>query len=37
MVTLTPTKVVLYVFSPLLHEVDERWHRGETRMGHEHL
>jgi methanogenic corrinoid protein MtbC1 len=37
MATLTPTEVVLYVFSPLLHEVGERWHRGATRMRHEHL
>jgi methanogenic corrinoid protein MtbC1 len=37
MATLTPTEVVLCVFSPLLHEVGERWHRDETRRGQEHL
>jgi methanogenic corrinoid protein MtbC1 len=35
--TLTPSDAVRHVLSPLLHEVGERWHRGELSAAQEHL
>jgi methanogenic corrinoid protein MtbC1 len=37
MATLPPNEAVLYVFSPLLREVGERWGKGELSVGQEHL